>query len=209
MKKATIVLCISMLVITGIAFFLLPDKIPMHFNASGEIDRYGSSFEIFLFPILALLITASSILFKKIDPKRTNYDRFIKTFWMILFIINMIMFIILITVISEALSPGTLNINMIMITMMGIVFIVLGNAMPKIKANYFIGIRTPWTIANEDVWYKTHRFAGKIWVVGGFLTFLGLLVSDEAMIFFIVGIALIQALIPTIYSYVCFKNLEK
>jgi uncharacterized membrane protein len=91
----------------------------------------------------------------------------------------------------------------------GALFIILGNYMGKLKHNYFMGIRTPWTLASEEVWYRTHRMAGPFWVIGGLLfiatSFLTTGLLAKTILIIIFGIIAI----PIVYSYVIFKRLEK
>ena len=92
-----------------------------------------------------------------------------------------------------------------------ILFMVLGNYFGKLRPNYFVGIRTPWTLENETVWLKTHRLGGKVWVYGSLIMLIAkfLLPMEPFFIFIFIGFTLIIALIPIVYSYLLYKKMEK
>ncbi len=94
--------------------------------------------------------------------------------------------------------------------LIGALIAALGNYMPSLKPNYFLGIRTPWTLESEVVWNKTHRLTGKIWLVGGLVIMvLALLVAQEHLLAVLLIITAIITIIPLIYSYVLFKSEEE
>jgi uncharacterized membrane protein len=98
----------------------------------------------------------------------------------------------------------------ILYPVLGIFFAYLGNLMNNVKPNYFVGIRTPWTLENEVVWRKTHKLAARIWLPGGILLgILGLMLPEMAAHFTFVTAVLIMALVPVVYSYILFRQLPK
>ena len=207
MKKSAIILCMLIFVIAGISFFFLPDTIPAHFNAQGEVYRYGSRFEIFIIPFCALVMNALFIVLEKVDPKKNHIEQIKKYVHATLCIANGILLITLCIMIIEALYPKTLNVILILYITLCVMFIAIGNMMPKFKSNYFMGIRTPWTLENEQVWFKTHRLGGKLWFYGGVLMLAGIFLPSTWMFgFLLIGTILLGA-IPCIYSYICFKKI--
>ena len=92
--------------------------------------------------------------------------------------------------------------------MIGLLFIMMGNYFQTVRPNYFVGIRTPWTLENEQVWKKTHRLGGRIWVAGGIsIVLLGLLINSvTAMLICFFGLILIMVLVPVVYSYMEFRK---
>ena len=99
---------------------------------------------------------------------------------------------------------------MVLSLLLGILLVVLGNMMPKLKINYMIGFKTPWTLSNETVWLKTHRLAGKLWFAGGFVMMAGSLlpISSQLALLYLLGCASLITLIPCIYSYIIFKRIR-
>ena len=186
----------------------LPDTVPIHWNIHGEIDGWGSKSTLlwlpFLLPFLTYLIF---LVVPKIDPKNKinkmgpKYDQF--KFFTVLFMSIITMLIFYATKHSTILHP-----NLIFV-ILGLFFVVIGNYLPSIKANYFIGIRTPWTLESEIVWKKTHQLAGKLWVVGGILMSMSsLLIPSKYNFAIFMTLALTMAMIPLLYSYFIFKEKE-
>lgn len=186
----------------------LPDKIPLHWNIEGEIDRYGEKYEIILIPILLPLMTY--ILFTiipKIDPKG-KIRQMGKKYQILKSIITILTSMIAIIVIYAALNKTLFNPNY-MVLLIGILFVFLGNYFKTLRPNYFIGIKTPWTLENDKVWNETHELAGKLWFIGGLIIVLGSLLLDKKPNFTLfISITVIISVIPIVYSYMKYKQLE-
>lgn len=186
----------------------LPEKVPSHWNAAGEVNGYSGSFQgAFLLPLILLAMYAFFWVIPKIDPKKANYSLMGKTFWIIGLTITLFMSVLYWGTLAVALGYLE-NLPRWSFSGIGILFVIMGNYFGKIKFNYTLGIRTPWTLANEEVWYKTHRFAGPIWMVGGVALFvIGILpASWSSPLFFVVIMGL--TLIPTGYSYLIYRKLQ-
>ena len=185
----------------------LPETIPMHWNASGEIDRYGSKNGLWLTTfMMAGLGYFLFLVLPKIDPKgklnnmgnKLNHLRFALS----IFMSALAVFIIYSTKQSES-KPTFIFI------LIGLLFTILGNYFKTIKPNYFIGIRTPWTLENEDVWKKTHLLGGKLWFTGGLLIILfSLLLPENLSLYLFLGVTIIISAVPIVYSYLEFKKLK-
>lgn len=207
MKKASILLCMCILLTTAIAYFFLPETIPTHFDLQGTADAFGNRATIFFPACISLFVTAILLLTRKIDPKKENYQRFQKPFYTVLFTVNAIIFLLIVLIIYKSFLPNSGNITSFMFLMMSLLFLVLGNIMPKFKPNYMMGIRTPWTLANETVWYKTHRFIGKIWFIGGILFFIGIFLPPSWIPIFLGCIIGYLIILPITYSYFCYQRI--
>ena len=189
----------------------LPGEIPVHWDINGEIDRYGSRSELFLIAGMNLFLGIFMPLVAKVDPKRKNYVRFWETYeWMIIWTL-LFMTVITGVILTETLQPGTLNISEVVCVMVAVLFIVLGNMMPKIKRNFFTGVKTPWALSSDTVWNKTQRLGGKSLVLGGVLILLSAFLSEGKVMFFtIIGVALLMCIVPTVMSYVWYqKEMDK
>jgi uncharacterized membrane protein len=184
----------------------LPEKVPMHWNIKGEIDRYGEKMELIIIPILLpLLVYIIFLVVPKIDPKN-KLNKMGNKLETIKVLLTTFMSILALFIIYSAKNQSFANPNYI-ILLIGVLYIILGNYFKTIKANYFIGIRTPWTLENETVWKKTHKLGGKLWFVGGIIVVLTSLILDkEPNVTVFLIITGIITIIPIVYSYIIFKN---
>lgn len=184
----------------------LPEKVPMHWNGAGEIDRYGDKKELVAMLCMLVGITYFVLLIiPSVDPKQKlqNMGNKLNNFRMILalFISGLAVYI-LYNVQQKSSNPG------IGFAIIGLLFAFLGNYFKTIKPNYFIGIRTPWTLENEEVWKKTHIMGGKLWFVGGLLLTLTFLVPNKFQVYTFLGIVAVITIVPIIYSYLEFKKIK-
>lgn len=188
------------------AYSYLPESVPIHWNAQGQVDNYGSkAMAAFIF-FLPLLLALMFQFLPKIDPKKQNYVKFQKYYD--IFAIFFIAFFVVVNgvMLTEILKPGTLSIGLVISIGVSLMLIVLGNMMGKIKHNYFMGIKTPWTLADPDVWNKTHRVGGIMWVVIGILAFITSFISTVIFSVILLVGALGSTVVLYILSYVWFKK---
>ncbi|MBP9779269.1 SdpI family protein [Candidatus Gracilibacteria bacterium] len=198
---------LGMIIVGVIAYTRLPDIVPIHWGIDGYPDRSGSKLiPTLLFPIIALLFVILSPLFSRLDPKKDNYKKF-ANIWEIVQFSILGLFAYLYIIILYVLFNPELNIGTYIITGIGILFIILGNYLGKIRQNYFVGIRLPWTIANEEVWNKTHRFGGKIFMIGGIVLLLSSYFQFYPFVILLIVISMI-VFVPIRYSYTIYKNIE-
>lgn len=187
----------------------LPNKVPVHWNWQGEIDRFGDKSELALIALLLPLLTyVIFLIVPKVDPKDKIKNMGGK-YRSIKILTIVFMSVLTLFIIYTSKNQSISNPNYIVL-LIGILFIILGNYLKTIKANYFIGIRTPWTLENETVWKETHKMGGMMWFIGGFIIVLGSLLLDKKpnfiLFFIITGIITI---VPIVYSYLKFKKLSK
>lgn len=211
LKKELPIIGIVLLPFIYLAFIwnTLPEKIPTHWNAKGDIDHWGD--KTFLISVPFMLPVFMYILFwaiPKIDPKKKLLlmgGKFHQIkFVFVLFATVLALFVIYC---SKSLSFSSPKFIFVLI---GILFLAMGNYFKVIQPNYFLGIRTPWTLENNEVWKSTHVFAGKLWFIGGLLIVLGALLFDVEFfgIVFLIFVTVL-AIIPMIYSYIKFKQIEQ
>lgn len=186
----------------------LPQSVPMHYDISGHIDRYGSKYELMMFcsgmpAFLYLLFLIIPFIDPKGKIKAMGNKYYHLKLIMLLFISALSGFMI-----YTSLKPDQLNTNFLFV-LLGLLFAVLGNYFQSIRPNYFIGIRTPWTLENETVWKETHKLAGKFWMIGGIaIAVLGFIFSADIFTYVFITIAASLVLVPVIYSYKRFKALK-
>lgn len=184
----------------------LPAQVPIHWNAQGEIDGYAGRISLLLIPFALPVLTYIIFSFiPKLDPKGKIGLMGTKYHNLKLFLVAM-MSLLALFIIHSSKKASIGNMNYIF-SGLGILFIILGNFMKTIKPNYFLGIRTPWTLENEQVWKETHELAGKLWFIGGLLiTILTLLLPKEYGFNLFISITILLALVPIIYSYLRFQK---
>ncbi len=200
-------LLIALSVLIGVfAYPYLPDQMPMHWNIHGKVDRYwDKQYAAFFPPMLMIVLMVLFIFMPRIDPKKENYKKFSGSYTIFITIMNVFFLLLQSMTISYGLGVN-INISLIVNLGIGLLFIVLGNYLPRIKHNYFIGVRTPWTLANEKTWRKTHQLSGKLFVMAGILlvaiSFLPGIYKFTGMLV----VVLSTVLIATIASYVFFNR---
>ncbi|MFC2130866.1 SdpI family protein [Bacteroidota bacterium] len=204
-KKEWVLLVLMIIPFIMIALFWddFPAKIPTHWNFSGEIDQYTSKeIGLFLVPGLNIIFYIMFYLLPRIDPRKGNYKLFRTSYNILRHSIIGFLFLMFILLFFSGLGHE-LNIGFIVINLTLILFLIIGNFMGKIKSNYFLGIRTPWTLENPDNWNKTHRLAGKIWVwLSLIMIILSFLIPMNILtIVYFIYIAII-VLVPFVYSYI-------
>ena len=181
----------------------LPEEIPTHFNLLGQADGYNHKMSaIFGLPTLMLLMHWLLLFIMIKDPKSSNISSKIQV--LIYWIIPFVSCLSMISIYGESLGYSMMS-GLLAQIFMGVVMIVIGNYLPKTHRNYIIGIRLPWTLENDENWRKTHRLAGKIWVLGGLLLFLNSFVQLYVYWVFFLTLFFV-VIIPSVYSYQLSKS---
>jgi len=210
LKKDTPILIVVLLPFLYLAYLWqsLPEKVPVHWNLEGEVDRWGGKTELILIPfLLPLLIYIIFTLVPKVDPKK-RIEKMGNKYYQLKFIMVTFMSVLAIYILYTAQSENTSN-STIIFTLIGVLIMILGNYFKTLKPNYFIGIRTPWTLENETVWKETHRVGGILWFVGGILMILVTLLTPVPTSFYMfMSMIAIIAIVPIVYSYLKFKSLK-
>ena len=197
---SSFVVLISMLL--GIILWkFMPDEMITHWGVGGVADRWSSkAFAVFGMPLIFLLTHWFCIYMVSRDPKNKGQNgKILRTVIWVIPVMS-----ILTCGFTDLIALGyDIGINTVVFGLMGLMFILIGNYLPKCKQNYTIGVRVVWALQNEENWNKTHRFTGKLWVVGGFATLFGVFIPDDwmMMMYVLIGIALILSLMPIAYSY--------
>ena len=187
-----------------------PEQIATHFGLDGQPNDYSSKVTgLILFPGINVAMYFLFIVLPIIDPKRKNYGLFQDKYKIIRMLLHALLSFITLVTIFYSLGYQ-FNLSMVLFYGMLSFFLVMGNYMGNVRHNYFIGVRTPWTLASEEVWTKTHRLAGKVWVAGSLLTMviLPFLPAEMCGIAFMILVALIS-IVPIVYSYLEYKKTKK
>jgi uncharacterized membrane protein len=211
LRKELPIIGIVLLPFVYLAFIwkTLPEKVPTHWNYKGEVDHWGDKYSLvgllFMLPVLMYVLL---LVVPKIDPKK-RIALMGGKYYQLKFILVLFMSLLALCIVYITKNQSFSNPSLIYIVV-GVLLMVFGNYFKVIQPNYFIGIRTPWTLENAEVWKATHAFAGKLWFFGGLVIVLGALLFPSAT-FSIVFIALVfvLAIVPMVYSYIKFKEIEK
>lgn len=212
-KYRTTIIITTLITLLPILFGLivwnrLPEQIATHWGANGQADGYsGKAFAVFGMPcILAVLQLFVSFITLN-DPKRRNIHK--KPLTLVLWILPVMS--VLMNCMTYAVALGMkVDVGIIVSILIGLLFIILGNYMPKLQQNYTLGIRVPWTLNSTENWNRTHRLGGKMFILGGFLLiitgFLGSVMGDYGTLAALIVIVLICAGVPAVYSFCLFKR---
>ncbi|OPY58442.1 MAG: Immunity protein SdpI [Pelotomaculum sp. PtaU1.Bin035] len=184
----------------------LPEQVASHWNLKGEVDRYSSrTWGAFGIPIMTTAIYIMMLLLPLIDPRKQNYQKFTGAYRLFRAVMVVFMIGLYAVIVANALGCQV-PVGRVVITGVALLFIVMGNFMGQIRQNYFVGIKTPWTLANEAVWQKTHRLAGRLWVGAGLIG-LAAALAGGAVGAVIMGASLgVAVIIPVVFSYLEFRR---
>jgi len=208
-KWAGPVLIVAMLALAMWAFPRLPAEVPSHWNARGEVDGWSGRWIVLLPPGVSLLVWLLMQGLRRVDPRSANYQRFEPTFWLVVNLVIGLMMVVHVMTIGVALEWPMPTVDRIMIASLGVMFLVLGNVLPRVRSNWWMGVRTPWTLSSERVWRSTHRLAGVTFVLGGIIVLAGLFLP-QGWRFYAVMVAIgVSALVPAVWSWYDFQREQR
>lgn len=207
LNKWIVLVCILSYIGTLAIMPQLPQTIINHWGADGVANGYADKSMYYWLGALPLIIYISMIIFPKIDPRRQNYALHEKAYK--IFQIGITFFMVAVTWVSVAINLGiNIPISFIIPFGLGILFILMGNYMPQIRHNYFFGIKTPWTLADETVWKKTHRLGGYLFMISGVVTLLSAFFQSALFIIAMTVTLLLTVAVTFVYSYLEYKKIH-
>ncbi len=199
-------LIVAVLLLTAIAYSRLPTTIPMHWNAQGEVDGWAAKRTLFVFdPAIMVGLMLLFYVLPWLSPKRFEVDSFRSTYLYIMVAVVALIACVHGLILAAALS-WRIDVSRTVEGGLCLLMALLGNVLGKVRRNFYVGIRTPWTIASERVWNKTHRMAAKICFLAGWLGLLEVLLG--ARFWIPIATIIASAFIPAIYSLIYYKQLE-
>lgn len=209
MKKRAAILLLILSIVTFITHLCLlsqmPDTVPIHWNAAGEVDGYSGKETTLLLAALPFLMMLLFHYIPKMDPRGDNYKKHEKAYT--IFRILTILFMNGMVWITDAYILGfPVKINQFIPIGVGILLIVIGNYMPQIRPNYTLGIKTPWALNNEWVWKKTHNMGGITFIVMGLLMLLSGIFPYEWLAMVAAAVLIIGIIWMYIYSYLMYRK---
>ncbi len=218
MHITLIIVLVSLSVIIGItSLFILPDIIPVHYGPDGSADRYGSKFEALIFPIMSIIIGIGMTISAKYYSKKENNRKYNeKAMYIVCECLLSVLLVLFVYFLYaqynnvENLYSLKINIGSLTLIVFGLLFVITGNIMPKVKRNSVIGMRTPWIMNDDDSWKRSQRFSGFTLVIGGIImTVCGFFVKGAAGMFILLSITAVMIIVSLIYSYRISKHSEK
>ena len=204
-KKTLIItslICLLPMLVGALVYSRLPEQVATHFDLQGNPDGWSSrAFAVFGLPGILLAVNLLIPFALQADPKHKNMSGAL---------VNIVIWTVpVVSLLCSGLTLGRalgydLRIEMVLPVFMGLLFILIGNYLPKTKQSYTMGIKLPWTLASEENWNRTHRLAGFLWVLGGAF-FIVMSFIGWSLIAFLIPLAL-MVFVPTVYSYLLYRK---
>lgn len=202
-----LVILAAMFVVAAVAWGSAPDKIPIHWNAAGQVDGYGGKFMgLLLTPLMTLGIYLLLKYIPRIDPARRNYETFASTYLLIRVAMLVYMAFIYVVLVLAIGREETFPVGDLITGSVGLLFIVLGAVMGKFRPNWFAGIRTPWTLTSKRSWTKTHRVGGRVFVATGVATMIGAFIGGPWAVYAMFIIMIPGLIFLVAYSYFVWRD---
>jgi len=184
-----------------------PARMPTHWNARGEIDAWGSPASVFILPAAAVLVVALIAVLPRLDPRRANWDRFAGEARVIVNVLVIFLAWVELSTFGSFAFGWKIDEGRGTLAATGVLLVVIGNYLPRIRSNWWMGIRTPWTLTSDQVWRATHRLGGRTFVGAGAVSVLAALALPKALgVWVAMGAVGLGALVPVVYSYAAWRR---
>lgn len=208
--KTVLAIVAGMFLFSIAIYGTLPETVPTHWGLSGTADGFSpKAFGAFFSPVLALAIAFLFPILQRMDPKRESYASFQGTWTRLqVGIIGFFAYIHVVTVLAGLFPQINTSVPTFITSGMGVLFILIGNSMGKFEQNWFVGLRTPWTLSDPEVWRKSQRLGGLLFVLGGIAILIISLTVRSSIPLFItfMTVVLVISIVPVIYSYILSKK---
>jgi uncharacterized membrane protein len=198
---------VAMLIFGAFVYSRLPDQVPTHWNIYGQVDALTDRLQaVLLLPALTAGLWLLLLGLPRIDPLRASYAAFAGTYQ--LFVNTLVLFMAAIYVVTLGSALGwNINVPQMIGIGVGLLFMVLGNEMGRLKPNWFAGIRTPWTLSDPEIWRRTHRFGGRVFFAAGLLIAVANLLLPATTSTFVILTGVLGASILSVgYSYLLWRQ---
>ncbi|BAS25910.1 SdpI family protein [Limnochorda pilosa] len=185
----------------------LPEQVPIHWNIAGQVDGYGSrAAGAFMLPALNLGIYCLMLFLPLVDPNRANYARFLG-FYRGFRVLMTLFLAVLYAITLLAVEGLQVDVGLVVTLGLSLLFLYLGNSLGRVRHNYFVGIKTPWTLANEEVWRRTHRLGGRLFVLVAVLPWIAWPFSRTAAFIVLIGGLVLVSAATVVYSAVLYHRI--
>lgn len=200
-------------ILVGIAFGFsaamysrLPDPIPTHWNLRGEVDGYTPrAWGAWLMPAVVLAMVIILPWLPRIDPRRVNFEKFQSTYDLMIAAVTTLIVLLHVAMLGAG-AGWPIRIERVTPFLIGALFILLGNVMPRARPNWFFGVRTPWTLSNDRVWERTHRVTGFTFVIAGLILMATAFLRPSIALPLFIGAIVIASIVPLAYSYLAWRQ---
>lgn len=193
-------------VVSWLTVDMLPERVPTHWGLDGQPDGYSSpEVAAFLLPGFALVLAAILALVPRLDPRQEAYTQAGSPYWIIANAALVFMAVLHLTIIGFAFG-WPIPIGTVVPMGVGILFIIIGALMERMPPSWFMGIRTPWTLSNDEVWRKTHQVGGVCFILAGLLLVVAGFVKPEGLLITLIVVAGVSAAVPVAYSWVLWRR---
>lgn len=206
-----VILTVTIWIITTVVISQLPDQIPIHWNLQGEVDQYGSKwFGTLLVPSIMIGVLVLAVILPSLSPKQFTVESFSGAYSVGMLLALGCVGYVQLVLLWGAMAPQT-NIGRALLAGISLFWALIGTVLGKLRRNFWMGIRTPWTLASDRVWNETHRMAGKLFMFTGMLGLMILAIGLKPSLSTVIIVALIlgNSLIAVGYSLVKYRRLER
>ncbi len=188
------------------AYPRLPDMVATYWDLRGVPDGYSSRvWAVAMMPLVILGLTGVFTVLPKVDPRGQNYAKFLDSYWLIVNAILVFVGVGHALIIAHAMGL-TVHVDRLLPLGLGLLLVFLGNYLRRVEPNWFVGIRTPWTLSSDTVWRKTHRTAGWLFVIGGLIITAGAFAPPGAFVPLFVVTLVVITTVPVAQSYILWKR---
>jgi len=193
-------------VVAGVAYGRMPARVPIHWDIHGRANGWGGpAMAAFFMPCILAAIWLLLVVIPRIDPLRANYAKFQGTYATLMDLILTFMFLTYLLLLGAALGMHT-DLSRATAALIGLLFVGMGNILPRARRNWFIGIRTPWTLSSDRVWDRTHRVAGYLFTCAGVLAVIASVINGAVGILVTIVVVLVAVIGAAAYSYVVWRQ---
>lgn len=201
-----LLLVAGMFVLAAMTWSTAPDRIPVHWGMTGEVDRYGGRLEgLLAIPALAVFVYLLMLFLPRIDPGRANYARFSGAYYTVRAAV-IVIFAVLYGVTHLIIRGVPVDMPKVVGLVVGAMFFLFGNLLGKIRPNWFFGVRTPWTLSSKRSWTRTHRLTGWVFIVGGIAMMAAGVLQNAVAVWLATGVFLVGLAGATVYSYLVWRT---
>ena len=201
-----LVVALVAVAVSAWAYSRLPQVVATHWNLQGTPDGYSSRFwAAAVMPLVIAGLTGLFNVLPKVDPRHENYAKFLNTYWLIANAVLVFAAVAHALILANALG-FTVQVDRLLPVGVGLLFAFLGNYLTRVEPNWFIGVRTPWTLSSDAVWRKVHRTAGWLFVIAGVVIAAGAFAPRNAFVPLFIATIVVAAAIPVVQSYVLWKR---
>ena len=200
-KWIPLLIVVAGFIASAVVYSDLPERMPTHWNLAGEVDGWSPrEWGAWMIPVVTALMWAMLRWLPSIDPRGKNYVKFGGAFEGIMISVMLFMLVLHVIALRAALGDPVAMERVVPVAV-GLLLVVIGNLLPRARPNWFVGIRTPWTLSSDRVWEKTHRLGGRLFVVGGILIALSTVFGTTWTRGVFIAVIVICSLGAVIYSY--------